>query len=113
MPLVGDTGPLPADRCTVSHTGQTGSANVHLGPGKQFALVARLDRNRWAEGLQVQAGWYEIRIGPGQTGWVEATVVAANDFCPAPEPVPATAEPLSTSTPEPPPTGPSNQGRTR
>jgi len=82
VPLVGETGPPPAERCIVSHPGQTGPINVHLGPGEQFALVARLDINRWVEGIQEQVGWYEIRLGPGEVGWVNGTAVALNEHCP-------------------------------
>jgi hypothetical protein len=81
VPLVGETGSAPAGRCIVAHPGQTGPVNVHLGPGEQFALVARLDINRWAEAVQEQVGWYEIRIGPGEVGWVRGTAVALNEFC--------------------------------
>jgi hypothetical protein len=84
VPLVGETGPPPAKRCIVSHPGQTGPVNVHLGPGEQFALVARLDINRWAEAIQEQVGWYEIRIGPGEVGWIQGTAVAINELCPTP-----------------------------
>jgi hypothetical protein len=49
VPLVGETGSPPAERCIVSHPGEGGAVNIHLGPGEQFALVARLDKGRWAE----------------------------------------------------------------
>jgi uncharacterized protein YgiM (DUF1202 family) len=81
VPLVGETGSPPAGRCIVAHPGQTGPINVHLGPGEQFASVARLDVNRWAETVQEQVGWYEIRLGPGEVGWVNGTAVALNEFC--------------------------------
>jgi uncharacterized protein YgiM (DUF1202 family) len=81
VPLVGETGSPPAEHCIVAHPGQTGPVNVHLGPGEQFALVARLDINRWAEAIQEQVGWYEIRIGPGEVGWVNGTAVALNENC--------------------------------
>jgi uncharacterized protein YgiM (DUF1202 family) len=61
-----------------------GETTFREGPGEQFALIAQLDQNRWAEGLEGQVGWLEIRIGIGQTGWVKATAVAVNEFCPTP-----------------------------
>ncbi len=84
-PLVGETGSPPAERCIISHPGMAGPINVHLGPGAQFALIARLDVNRWAEGLQEQVGWYEIRLGPGQVGWAPVTAVALNEWRPTPQ----------------------------
>jgi uncharacterized protein YgiM (DUF1202 family) len=84
VPLVGETGSPPAERCIVSHPGEGGAINIHLGPGEQFALVARLDKGRWAEAIQEQVGWYEIRIGPGEVGWIRGTAVALNELCPAP-----------------------------
>jgi hypothetical protein len=81
VPLVGETGSPPAERCIVSHPGEGGAINIHLGPGEQFALVARLDKGRWAESIQEQVGWYEIRIGPGEVGWVNGTAVALNENC--------------------------------
>lgn len=81
VPLVGETGSPPSERCIISHPGLTGPVNVHLGPGAQFALIARLDVNRWAEGIQEQVNWYEIRLGPGQVGWILVTAVALNEFC--------------------------------
>jgi hypothetical protein len=81
VPLVGETGSPPAERCIVSHPGEGGAVNIHLGPGEQFALVARLDKGRWAESIQEQVGWYEIRIGPGEVGWVNGTAVALNEHC--------------------------------
>jgi hypothetical protein len=81
VPLVGETGSPPAERCIVSHPGEGGAVNIHLGPGEQFALVARLDKGRWAESIQEQVGWYEIRIGPGEVGWVDGTAVALNENC--------------------------------
>lgn len=81
VPLVGETGVPPAERCIISHPGMVEPINVHLGPGAQFALIARLDVNRWAEGIQEQVGWYEIRLGPRQVGWAPVTAVALNEFC--------------------------------
>jgi hypothetical protein len=81
VPLVGETGSPPAERCVVSHPGEGGAVNIHLGPGEQFALVARLDKGRWVESIQEQVGWYEIRIGPGEVGWVDGTAVALNEHC--------------------------------
>lgn len=81
VPLIGETGSPPSGRCIVAHPGQTGPINVHLGPGEQFALTARLDVNRWAEAIQEQVGWYEIRLGPGAVGWINGTAIAVNKFC--------------------------------
>jgi uncharacterized protein YgiM (DUF1202 family) len=81
VPFIGETGPPPTEHCIVSHPGEGGAINIHLGPGEQFALVARLDKGRWAESIQGQVGWYEIRLGPGEVGWVNGTAVAVNEHC--------------------------------
>jgi hypothetical protein len=72
---------VQTERCIVSHPGEGGAINRHLGPGEQFALVARLDKGRWPESIQGQVGWYEIRLGPGEVGWVNGTAVAVNEHC--------------------------------
>jgi hypothetical protein len=47
----------------------TTTGGIGLGSG-------RLDVNRWTEAIQEQVDWYEIRLGPGEVGWVRGTAVA-------------------------------------
>jgi len=68
LPIIEDPGSPPANRCSVSRPGQFPPPGIHLGPGRQFALIARL--GNWAEILQTEMGWHQILLGPGQVGWV-------------------------------------------
>jgi uncharacterized protein YgiM (DUF1202 family) len=85
---VGNLDAPPAGACIVSHPGLNGPINIHLGPGEQFALLAQLPHGHWLEAVQLQVGWYEVRLGPGETGWLAAVAVATGDLCPLPEAVP-------------------------
>jgi uncharacterized protein YgiM (DUF1202 family) len=85
---VGNLDAPPAGVCIVSHPGLNGPINIHLGPGEQFALLAQLPHGHWLEAVQLQVGWYEVRLGPGETGWLAAVAVATGDLCPLPEAVP-------------------------
>lgn len=68
VPLIEDPGMPPADRCIANRPGQFPPPDIHLGPGRQFALIARL--GNWAEVLQTEMGWHQIFLGPGDVGWV-------------------------------------------
>jgi hypothetical protein len=84
-PLVGEMiDAPPTERCIIAHPGMTGPINIHLGPGEQFTRIAQLGQNRWVEGIAEQGGWFEVRIGIEQTGWVKAADVAVNERCPTP-----------------------------
>jgi uncharacterized protein YgiM (DUF1202 family) len=103
---VGNLDAPPAGVCIVSHPGLTGPINIHLGPGEQFALLAQLPHGRWLEAVQLQVGWYEVRLGPGETGWLAAAAVATGDLCPLPEAVPSPpGAGNATPTAAPPPSG--------
>jgi hypothetical protein len=81
LPIILDPGFPPTNACVASNPG--GGADpitVYLGPGTQFAPVARL--GNWAEVLQSSAGWHQILIGPGDTGWVQDAQVILSGPCP-------------------------------
>lgn len=79
LPIIMDPGSPPADRCVVVHPGGTAVVTVYLGPSTAFAPIARL--GNWAELLNGESGWYQIQIGPGQTGWVSETAVGLAGPC--------------------------------
>lgn len=66
--------------------GQFPPPDIHLGPGRQFALVARL--GNWAEVLKTEAGWHQILLGPGDVGWISDEDVDLSGPCATPEPAP-------------------------
>lgn len=94
LPVVEDPGAPPAHRCVALRPGQFPPPGIHLGPGRQFALIARL--GNWAEVLQTEIGWHHILLGPGQVGWVSGDDVDLSGPCAAPPPGPEPG-------PEPPP----------
>jgi hypothetical protein len=79
LPVIMDPGSPPADRCVVVHPGGTVVVTIYLGPSTAFAPIARL--GNWAEVLNGESGWYQIQIGPGQTGWVNETAVVLAGPC--------------------------------
>lgn len=85
-PLVEDPGSPPSNRCVAVRPGQFPPPDIHLGPGRQFALIARL--GNWAEVLQTEAGWHHILLGPGQVGWVDGDDVDLIGPCQAATPEP-------------------------
>lgn len=86
LPLIENPGSPPADRCIANRPGQFPPPNIYLGPGPQFALIARL--GNWAEVLQSSAGWHQIWLGPGDIGWISDADVDLNGTCLWVEPVP-------------------------
>jgi uncharacterized protein YgiM (DUF1202 family) len=86
LPLVENPGSPPSNRCLVSRPGQFPPPGIHLGPGRQFALTARL--GNWAEVLSSEIGWHQILLGPGQVGWIDGADVELIGTCSTPEPVP-------------------------
>lgn len=79
LPVIVDPGSPPSDRCVVVHPGGTAVVTIYLGPSTAFAPIARL--GNWAELLGGESGWYQIQIGPGQTGWVNETAVGLAGPC--------------------------------
>jgi hypothetical protein len=80
---LGATGAPPTDSCVVAHPGPSGTpVEVRLGPGKQFGVIGHLGLNRWAHALREENGWYQLIVGPGETGWANHTTLALNDRCP-------------------------------
>lgn len=86
LPLVENPGAPPSNRCSASRPGQFPPPGIHLGPGRQFALVARL--GNWAEILQTEIGWHQILLGPGQVGWISGEDVDLIGACQADDPAP-------------------------
>jgi uncharacterized protein YgiM (DUF1202 family) len=86
-PIIINPGAPPADTCVASHPGDgTDTIKVFLGPGEQFAVIARL--GNWAEVLDSTSHWHQIRVAPGETGWVNEAQISLEGPCPAPEPAP-------------------------
>lgn len=79
VPEIRDPGSPPTNACVAINPDETQLINVHLGPGLHFGLVARL--GNWAEVLHSENGWYQILIGPGQTGWVDGAAVELTGPC--------------------------------
>ncbi len=86
LPLVENPGAPPNHLCLVSRPGQFPPPGIHQGPGRQFALTARL--GNWAEVLTSEIGWHQILIGPGQVGWIDGADVELIGSCAAAEPTP-------------------------
>lgn len=86
VPLVEDPGAPPSNTCVALRKGQFPPPDIHLGPGRQFALVARL--GNWAEVLKTEAGWHQILLGPGDVGWISNEDVDLSGPCATPEPAP-------------------------
>jgi hypothetical protein len=75
------------DRCVVYQSGQVRDEElpyVYAGPGEQHTVVGQLGRNRWAEAVRRQDGWYEILLAPAETAWVNGADVGLNGLCPTP-----------------------------
>ena len=79
LPLIEDPGSPPADQCIAHRPGQFPPPDIHLGPGRQFALIARL--GNWAEVLKTEAGWHQILLGPSDVGWINAEDVDLTGPC--------------------------------
>jgi hypothetical protein len=86
LPIVEDPGSPPSGRCIVHRLGQFPPPGIHLGPGRQFALIARL--GNWAEILKTEAGWHQILLGPGDVGWISDDDVDLTGLCVTPDPIP-------------------------
>lgn len=83
-PILGSLDSLPATGCIVYQNGQVRDEDlpvVRSGPDAHSEILGRLGRERWANGLQVQDGWFEIIIGPGETGWVQENGVGVHGEC--------------------------------
>ena len=86
LPIVEDPGSPPSNTCIANRPGQFPPPGIHLGPGRQFALVARL--GNWAEVLKTEIGWHQILLGPGDVGWISDDDVDLTGPCATPDPVP-------------------------
>ena len=86
IPLIENPSSPPTNVCLAHRPGQFPPPDIHLGPGRQFALVARL--GNWAEVLQTEVGWHLIVRGSGVIGWVDGEDVELTGPCPVPEPTP-------------------------
>ena len=81
-------GTPPANDCVVAWPGPGAApADVYATPSASAAIVGRLGVQRWAQVVGTQGDWFEILIGPGETGWVQASAVAQNEHC-GPDPGP-------------------------
>jgi hypothetical protein len=92
LPVLGSADAPPVDSCVVYQNGRVRDEDlpyVHSGPGASFGVIGQLGRNRWATGLRVQDGWFEILVAQGETGWVATSALGWNELCPTlqPEPV--------------------------
>lgn len=79
VPVVYNEGQPPTDRCVAVHPGGTAVVDVRQGPGQEYALIAHL--SNWAEVLSSREGWYEIVVGPGQSGWVDREIAGLVGPC--------------------------------
>ena len=86
IPLIENLGSPLTNVCLAHRPGQFPPPDIHLGPGRQFALAARL--GNWAEVLQTEVGWHLIVRGSGVIGWVDGEDVELTGPCPVPEPTP-------------------------
>ena len=67
LPVLGSADAPPVDSCVVYQNGRVRDGDlpyVHSGPGAGFGVIGQLGRNRWATGLRMQDGWFEIQMGP-------------------------------------------------
>lgn len=90
LPIIGSVDSPPASGCVVYQNGRVLDQDlpyVRSGPGLEFGVIGQLGRNRWAHGLRMQDGWFQIVIGPGEAGWVRAMEVGINQYCQGPAPV--------------------------
>jgi len=84
LPVLGSAETPPATGCVVYQTGRTTDAQlplVYSGRDTGSGVLGQLGRNHWANGLQRQDGWFEIIIGPGQTGWVRENGIGVHGEC--------------------------------
>jgi uncharacterized protein YgiM (DUF1202 family) len=84
LPVLGSVEAPPVSGCVVYQDGRVLDEDlpyVRSGPGTEFGVIGQLGRNRWADGLQVQNGWYEIVVGSGETGWVHESGIGTNGQC--------------------------------
>jgi SH3-like domain-containing protein len=89
LSIIGNPYLPPVDLCAVQHVGPgPDPVNVRLGPGADFAVVAWLGVERWAEATESRNGWYQIRTGPGEVGWVDGKEVTVSGLCTASTPMP-------------------------
>lgn len=81
-PEVGNVGTPPADGCVVAWPGPGAAPSyVYAAPATSAEIIGRLGVQRWAQVVATQGGWFEIFIGPGETGWVQASAMAQNEHC--------------------------------
>ena len=84
LPVLGSVETPPATGCLIYQNGRVADAQlpiVYSGRDTSSGVLGQLGRNRWANGLQVQDGWFEIIIGPGETGWVRENGVGVHGEC--------------------------------
>jgi SH3-like domain-containing protein len=81
VPLILDPGAPPSNVCVASPPPDVAPIDVYLGPGLQYALIARL--GNWAEVLKSSGHWRMIWIVPGNVGWVQEEQAALSGPCPA------------------------------
>jgi uncharacterized protein YraI len=79
VPLIVDPGSPPSQVCVVDLPAGSPPVDVFLGPGEQFALIARL--GGWAEVLSSAGDWRQVLLGPGLSGWVSVNQVVLSGPC--------------------------------
>lgn len=90
IPVIENPGAPPTNVCLANRPGQFPPPDIHLGPGRQFAVVAQL--GNWAEVLKTEIGWHQILLGPGEVGWVDGNDVDLTGPCVAQDPIPVRIE---------------------
>lgn len=63
------TTPTAGNQLTINQT-STGYLNVRQGPGLGYTVLTRAKPGQTYPWLRLEAGWYEIELAEGQTGWV-------------------------------------------
>lgn len=56
-------------------------ANVRSGPGVQYTVVGRLDRDKTATYLSATGEWYRVRLTNGVTGYIAGWVLEKSASC--------------------------------
>jgi uncharacterized protein YraI len=79
LPLILDPGSPPTNACTAAVPSGSQPVILYLGPGDQFAPIARL--GNWAQVLSTSGGWVQVQIGPGETGWAPVFHVLLRGPC--------------------------------